>query len=153
MSELFKGRKLFKGGNYMRKYGTYPRGPESVSIEISPFGSHNDNIFKNCFLLSKVLYMWSSFWLLGVESRDFSHAKKERATYKAVQIHKMTTIFVQNDPRLSFWVKKKCHFVDMPNFASSSFFLSVRKITWLNSQQPKTRAHVEDLNLVSQCSH
>ena len=26
---------------------------------------------------SKVLYMSSSFWLLGVESRDFSHAEKE----------------------------------------------------------------------------
>ena len=26
----------------------------------------------------KVLYMSSCFWLLGVESRDFSHAEKER---------------------------------------------------------------------------
>ena len=36
--------------------------------------------------------MSSSFWLLGVESRDFSHAEKERTTCKAEQIHKMTTI-------------------------------------------------------------
>ena len=37
--------------------------------------------------------MSSSFWLLGVESRDFSHAEKERTACKAEQIHKMTTIF------------------------------------------------------------
>ena len=46
--------------------------------------------------------MYSSFWLLGVESRDFSHAKKERSASKAEQIHKMTTSFTQNGPRLSF---------------------------------------------------
>ena len=45
----------------------------------------------------KVLYMSSSFWLLEVESRDFSQAEKERAACKAGQIHKMTTIFTQND--------------------------------------------------------
>ena len=39
--------------------------------------------------------MCTSFWLLGVESRDFSQAEKERTAYKAVQIHKMTTIFTQ----------------------------------------------------------
>ena len=38
-----------------------------------------------------------SFWLLGDESRDFSHAEKERIACKAVQIQKMTTIFTQND--------------------------------------------------------
>ena len=37
-----------------------------------------------------VLYMCSSFWLLGVESCDFSHAEKERTTCKAEQ---MSTIF------------------------------------------------------------
>ena len=35
--------------------------------------------------------MSSSFGLLGVESRDFSHAEKERTACKAEQIHKMTT--------------------------------------------------------------
>jgi hypothetical protein len=40
--------------------------------------------------------MWSSFWLLGVELRDFSHAEKERTACKAVQIHKVTTIFTHN---------------------------------------------------------
>jgi hypothetical protein len=49
-----------------------------------------------------VIYMSFSFWLLEVEPRDSSHAKKERNAYKAEQIHKMTTIFTQNGPRLSF---------------------------------------------------
>ena len=48
------------------------------------------------------LYMSSSFWLLRVESRDFSQAEKERAACNAEQIHKMTTIITQNGPRLSF---------------------------------------------------
>ena len=49
--------------------------------------------------------MWSSFWLLGVESRDFYHAKKERTACKDKQIKKMTTIFTQNGPRLYFGEK------------------------------------------------
>ena len=32
--------------------------------------------------------MCSSFWLLGIESRDFSQAEKEKTTWKAEQIHK-----------------------------------------------------------------
>ena len=40
--------------------------------------------------------MSSSFWLLGVESRDSSHAEKERSACKSKQIHKMN-IFTQND--------------------------------------------------------
>ena len=51
---------------------------------------------------TKVLYMSFSFWLLGVESRNFSHAEKERTACKAEQIHIMTTIFNQNGSRLSF---------------------------------------------------
>ena len=53
----------------------------------------------------KVLYMSSSFWLLGVESRDFSQAEKERTACKAGQIHKMAAIFTQNDNLGPFWVK------------------------------------------------
>ena len=41
--------------------------------------------------------MSSSFWLLGVESRDFSQAEKDQTACKAEQIHKTTTIFTQND--------------------------------------------------------
>ena len=46
--------------------------------------------------------MSSSFWLLRVESLDFSQADKERTACKAEQIHIMTNIVTQNDPRLSF---------------------------------------------------
>ena len=53
-------------------------------------------------LPAMVLYMSSSFCLLGVESRDFSQAEKERTACKAEQIHKKTTIFTKNGPRLSF---------------------------------------------------
>ena len=42
--------------------------------------------------------------------------------------------------------KNNCHFVNSLSFASSSFFLSIRKITWLKSQQTKkSRGHVEHL--------
>ena len=49
--------------------------------------------------------MSSSFWLLGVESRDFCHAEKEGTACKDEQSHKIKTIFTQNGPRLYFWVK------------------------------------------------
>ena len=44
--------------------------------------------------------------LLQVESCDFSQAEKERTACKAKQIHKMTIIFTQNGPRLSFILYK-----------------------------------------------
>ena len=46
--------------------------------------------------------MSSSFWLLGVETRDFSQAEKEITACKAKQIHKMTPIFAQNDIQGTF---------------------------------------------------
>ena len=45
-----------------------------------------------------VLYIFFSFWLLVVESRDSK-------AWKAEQIHKMTTIFTQKDNLGPFWVK------------------------------------------------
>ena len=42
--------------------------------------------------------------------------------------------------------ENNCHFVNLLSFESSSFLLSMKKITWLNSIQPKTRGHVDDLN-------
>ena len=65
----------------------------------STFQSH---CFFFLYCLIWVLYMSSSFWLLRVESRDFSQAEEERTACKAQQIPKMTTIFTQNGPRLSF---------------------------------------------------
>ena len=90
-----------------------------------------------------VLYMYSTFWLFGVESHDFSQAEKEIAC-KAEQIHKMTTIFTQND-NLGLLSENSFYFVNLHSFASSYLFLNMRKITWLNSQQSKTRGQVEHL--------
>ena len=42
-----------------------------------------------------------SFWLLDHRSRDLSQPEKEIIDCYAEQIHKMTNIFTQNDPRLS----------------------------------------------------
>ena len=52
-----------------------------------------------------MLYMSSSFWLLRVESHDFSRAEKKSTACKAEQIHKMTIIFTQNGHKFSFSVK------------------------------------------------
>ena len=71
--------------------------------------------------------MSSSYWLLGVESSDFSQAEKERTARKAEQIRKITTVLAQNDNL--FLSENSCHFVNLLSFASSSFFLSIRKIT------------------------
>ena len=49
--------------------------------------------------------MSSIFWLLAPESRDLSQAEKEITSWNAEQINKITTIFDQNGPRLSFWGK------------------------------------------------
>ena len=62
--------------------------------------------------------MSSSFWMLGVESRDFSHAEKERTACKAEQIHRMTIIFTFE---FSVLTENSCHFVNLISFASSSF--------------------------------
>ena len=49
-----------------------------------------------------VLYMSSSFWLLVVESRDFSQAEEERTAHKVEQIHNMASILTQNGPKMFF---------------------------------------------------
>ena len=43
------------------------------------------------------LILCSKKKILGVESPDFSQAKKEITACKTEQIHKMTAIFTQND--------------------------------------------------------
>ena len=96
------------------------------------------------FLSSLVLYMSSSFWLLQVESHDLSQAEKKRTTWTAERIYKMT-IYSKKLPR-TILSENSCHFVNLPSYASSSFFLNLRKIKWLNLQQLKTRGHVEDFS-------
>ena len=63
----------------------YSNCPISRDIQLQNFQGKHPSIM--------ALYMSSSFWLLGVESRNFSHAEKERTACKNEQIHKMTTIF------------------------------------------------------------
>ena len=74
-----------------------------------------------------------------------TYTEKERtAACKAEQIYKMKTIFTQKDNIGPFWVKIG-FFVNFLNFSSNSFFFSLRKITWLNSQQQQqTAADVVD---------
>ena len=80
-----------------------------------------------------LLYMSSSFWLLRVESLDFSQADKERTACKAEQIHKMTTIFTQTKGPLS---KNSCHFVNWQTIIYFSAWDKSRDLT-ANSQHLK----------------
>ena len=76
-----------------------------------------------CFTCALVFGCWD----LGGESR---HAEKERSACKAEQIHKLTTILTENNnPGPFFWQICSCQPVNLFSFASSSFFLSMRKIT------------------------
>ena len=50
---------------------------------------------------------------------------------------------------VDFLIENGCHFVNLLSFASSFFYLSLRKIKRHNSQQPKTSRHVEYLNIES----
>ena len=71
--------------------------------------------------------MSSSFWLLGVESLDFSHAEKERTACKDEQIHKMTTIFIQNDPIGFHFVGKQLSFCEFAQLCKQFFFSQLEK--------------------------
>ena len=51
-------------------------------------------MYSFAYICTKVLYMSSSFRLLGVESRDFTHAEKEITARKAEQIHKFMKLVV-----------------------------------------------------------
>ena len=68
-------------------------------------------------MYSQVLYMSSSFWLLEVESRDFSHAEKERTACKAEQINS------KRQPR-TILCENHCQFVNLLSLASSFFSFS-----------------------------
>ena len=84
-----------------------------------------------------VLYMSSIFWLLGVESRDFFHAEVEKTACKSEQIHKMTFIFTQNGPRLSFWVKIVAILWICPALQAVLFFSAWEKLRDSNPNSQK----------------
>ena len=52
------------------------------------------------------LYMFSSFWLLGVESRDFSQAEKERHNY-----HGMCDLFVYSYLKVPWYFNDKTIYI------------------------------------------
>ena len=75
--------------------------PESNAIDHGP-SNYKSGKTPKTFIFSlhtQMLYMSSSFWMLGIESRDFSCAEKKRTTCKAEQIHKITTTLF---PRIVF---------------------------------------------------
>ena len=75
-----------------------------------------------------LLILCSKMKILWVESRDFSQAEKDITTCKAKQIHKMTSIFTQNDilgpkwkvlkmeyNQSGMWLKWNLYIVDAEN--------------------------------------
>ena len=74
---------------------------------------------------NKVLYMSSSFWLLRVESRDFSKAKKEKKNCLQSWANPQDDNHFHSKrlPR-TILSENSCHFMNLLSFASSSFFLS-----------------------------
>ena len=76
--------------------------------------------------LSKVFTFQSCKWLFA----------------KLSKFTKMTTIFTQ----IVVLSENRCHFVNLLSFASSYIFLSLRKITWLNSQDFHLRTQNEELS-------
>ena len=55
MRKLFKERKLFKGGNYMRKYGIRNNNNNMGKVQIHPQVSTNGNTIK---YLMEENYIW-----------------------------------------------------------------------------------------------
>ena len=62
-----------------------------------PTTLHSAKFSKTLESLLEMGYMFFKFWLLANGSRDLSQAEKEITTCKADQIHKITTIFNQNN--------------------------------------------------------
>ena len=58
----------------------------------------------------------------------------------------MTTIFTQNGPWFVVLSENSCHFVTFLSFASTYFFISLRKIMWLNSHDFVLRTQHEALS-------
>ena len=68
-----------------------------------PTTLHSAKFSKTLESLLEMVYMFFKFWLLADGSRDLSQAEKEITACKAEKIHKMATIFTQNDNLETFW--------------------------------------------------
>ena len=100
-------KKWNKTSHFYEEMLTYCFGLHWHSVQLKLLKQHENMAFlflicragpgSYLFIIIKVLYMSSSFWLLGVDSREFSQAEKKRSACKAGQIHKMTTFLPQND--------------------------------------------------------
>ena len=93
------------------------------------------------FLFTKFGRSSTYFWLWELSHLIFLKLRKKELLAKRQTVNYFHS---KRQPR-TILSANSCKFVNLLSFASSSFFLSMRKITWLNSQQPKTRAHVEHL--------
>ena len=78
----------------------------------------------------------------------FLKLRKKKLLAKLNKLKNDNYFHSKRQPRTTL-SENNCHFVNLLSFASSPFFLSMRKITCLNSQQPKTRGHVEHPRLAS----
>ena len=64
--------------------------------------------------------MSSSFWLMRVESHDFSQAEKERTFCKTEQIHKMCDNYFHSKWSLVVFLSENgCYFVNLLSFAKT----------------------------------
>ena len=101
------------------------------------------------FILPWMLYMCSCFLAVGSWiTRFFSSWERKNCSQSCANSQNDNYSHSKRQP-MTIWSDNSCHFVNLLTFASSSFLLSMRKITWLNSQQPKNRGHVEDLSAAS----
>ena len=65
-----------------------------------------------------VLYMYSCFWLLGVESRDFSHAEKKELS----KFTKITIIYSQKRQPMITLSENSFHFLNLLFYKQFFFF-------------------------------
>ena len=73
----------------------------ALTVECNFRASKHATVIKGS-LITKVVYICSIIWLLAGESSDLAQAEKKIPVIKPEQTHKMTIIFTQNSPKLSF---------------------------------------------------
>ena len=74
----------------------------ALTVECNFRASKHATVIKGS-LITKVVYICSI--LLAGESSYLAQAEKKMTVIKPEQTHKMTIIFTQNGPKLSFWGK------------------------------------------------
>ena len=110
-------------------------------IETWNVNSHKCQRYVPYLAWNMLLYFWCSTCPLVFGCCELSHVifLKLRKKKLLAKLSKFT-----NWKLFSFEIVLGCLF-EWNWFARSSFILNLRKMTWLNLQQPKTRRHVEHL--------